>query len=497
MCAPTSTSPTNTKVSKSSSTTTSSSHSKVSIFILVLTTLFMSSRMMDWIRVKNEDGQQCGINSQNDASFFGSNVTKIANGAVKSSASSSVSWTYIVSQLFSYGFQSREEGEQENSKAEELEKWVTSFGFTNRAKEYTNCGDNKDERSSIIDYPLHLSTEEHHTISLPHHPSNTQPQQQRHYGKFASIRSTLDYTYHGNYTQSRQILQDSIIESFLNTATIIDSSSPNSNHTCTTPSSNPWIVFTAGAMGAGKSYTIKHLHSTNRFPLNSFVTVDPDDIRRHLPEFHLYAKHTPQYAGERTRKEAGYISEILTLVALQNGMNVLVDGSLRDYKWYTEYFGSLRREYEEIQIGILHIIAPRDAVFERAEIRSKMTGRIVPRATLEEALEQVPKSIQILGPLSDFFAELNNSPDNDDIELMTEGLSWDEFRRQWDQTCLLEKDEERIEKEEEIGETKDESQRTSRQRKGVARENNEDAKENVSSTSTMASIHDYKIRSRL
>jgi len=31
-----------------------------------------------------------------------------------------------------------------------------------------------------------------------------------------------------------------------------------------------------------------------------------------------------------TRKEAGYIVEILTLAALQAGENVLVDGSLRE-----------------------------------------------------------------------------------------------------------------------------------------------------------------------
>ena len=46
---------------------------------------------------------------------------------------------------------------------------------------------------------------------------------------------------------------------------------------CTTPT-EPWLVFTAGAMGAGKGYTIKTLVQEEKFPLIAFVSVDPDDV---------------------------------------------------------------------------------------------------------------------------------------------------------------------------------------------------------------------------
>jgi hypothetical protein len=64
--------------------------------------------------------------------------------------------------------------------------------------------------------------------------------------KFASIRETLDYKYHSVYSTSRQLLQDSIIDSML-----------LSWENCTSPSGGlhlqqPWIIFTAGVMGAGK-----------------------------------------------------------------------------------------------------------------------------------------------------------------------------------------------------------------------------------------------------
>ena len=60
---------------------------------------------------------------------------------------------------------------------------------------------------------------------------------------------------------------------------------------------------------------------------------------------------------------------------------------------------------------------------------------MVPRATLEMALEQVPRSVKILGPLVDYFCELNNAPGAPDIEMVTEGETWLSFESQWAQTC--------------------------------------------------------------
>jgi hypothetical protein len=52
-----------------------------------------------------------------------------------------------------------------------------------------------------------------------------------------------------------------------------------------------------------------------------------------------------------------------------------------------------------------------------------------------EALEQVPKSVKILAPLVDYYCELNNAPNTPDIELVTEGETWESFTKQWIQTC--------------------------------------------------------------
>jgi len=281
-----------------------------------------------------------------------------------------------------------------------------------------NDREDKSETSSGRKFSILVSTEE-----------NNRSYDMRFYGPFAHIRKTLDYNYHKNYRMERQWLQDAIIEEFLETVHLTDVN----GDVCTTPT-EPWIVFTAGAMGAGKSHTINWLVEKGLFPLLAFVNVDPDEIRRRLPEFNLYAEVIPEKAGELTRKEAGYVAEILTFAALQAGKNVLVDGSLRDSVWYTQYFAQLRREYPNNKIAILHIVAPREAVFQRAADRAKLTGRVVPRHTLELALEQVPRSVKILAPLADYFCELNNAPGKD-IEIVTEGEDWDDFQVQWLQTC--------------------------------------------------------------
>jgi predicted kinase len=267
-------------------------------------------------------------------------------------------------------------------------------------------------------YNWSQSTAENYKSDAGHH----------HYGKYASIRKTLDYAYHSNYTTERQLTQDTIVDSLLNNTWIKESN----GKVCST-SNEPWIVFTAGCMGAGKSWTIRHIAENGDFPLQAFVTVDPDEARRHLPEFERYTQLEPERAGEWTRKEAGFLSEILTLAALDKGHNVLVDGSLRDSSWYQSYFRRLRRDYAPVKIGILHITAPPGVIYARAASRALETGRVVPRATLEESMHQVPLSVEQLAPVTDFYAQLHNSEES--LKIETPGVSWKSFREAWVQSC--------------------------------------------------------------
>lgn len=62
------------------------------------------------------------------------------------------------------------------------------------------------------------------------------------------------------------------------------------------------------------------------------------------------------------------MSEILTLAGLQEGKNVLVDGSLREASWYEIFFDKLRAKYPHVRLAIIHVSAPKELVLKRASV---------------------------------------------------------------------------------------------------------------------------------
>lgn len=212
---------------------------------------------------------------------------------------------------------------------------------------------------------MRLTSTQESFVHFWFHDKNHHKPAHKLYGIYKHIRSRLDYNFHNAYSIERIMLQDHIIDSMLSD---YDALLAQSTRNCS-QISKPWLIFTAGAMGAGKSHTIKVLHRKGRFPLQSFLTVDPDQIRHRLPEFQSYVENTPQLAGELTRKEAGLIAEVLTEAALEQGHNVLVDGSLRESDWYMTYIKSLKQAHPSLLLAILHVTAPREAVFQNALVR--------------------------------------------------------------------------------------------------------------------------------
>jgi len=220
-------------------------------------------------------------------------------------------------------------------------------------------------------------------------------------GSNKDIRPLLDYTYHKKYSEDRVAFQDRLIE-----------------ESCATGKHQedlllPWVVFTAGAMGAGKGYVMKWLEKNDALPLEKFITVDPDAIRQSLPEWDGYVSKDPLTAAVKTQKEAGCIAEIMGYKVLCERWNVIFDGSLRDVAWYKVYFEKLRQSFPGIRLMILHIQADRQEVLDRAEKRGKETGRMVPRELLESSMDAVPKSVRQLAPHVDVAIRVINSNGKD------------------------------------------------------------------------------------
>eukprot|EP00930_Biecheleria_cincta_P005236 TRINITY_DN106156_c0_g1_i1.p1 TRINITY_DN106156_c0_g1~~TRINITY_DN106156_c0_g1_i1.p1 ORF type:complete len:431 (+),score=85.26 TRINITY_DN106156_c0_g1_i1:83-1375(+) len=225
---------------------------------------------------------------------------------------------------------------------------------------------------------------------------------ERHFeGPNQDIRPLIDYTYHRKYSNERMQFQDRLIAD-LSHGTLIQRDLLL-----------PWVVFTAGAMGAGKGYIVQLLNDKGCFPLDQFTTIDPDQIRQALPEWNGYVKHDPLEAAKKTHKEAGQIAEILGYKALRERWNVIFDGSLRDVKWYKMYFERLRRCFPGIRLMILHIQAEIDEVLRRAESRGEETGRMVPQEVLLQSVAAVPISVAELAPHVDVAIRIINSADKE------------------------------------------------------------------------------------
>ncbi len=170
------------------------------------------------------------------------------------------------------------------------------------------------------------------------------------YGLYAVVRKTRDFEYHGNYEYKRQLFQDKLISDVVKAAV----SKPV-----------PWIIFTAGAMGAGKSHVMQWLNDEDHFPLPDIVQIDPDVFKMSLPEWDRFLEHAPYKAGRNTRLESGYMVEMAQEVAMQMSKNVWVDGSFRDAVWYQHVFQEIRENHPKYLIAVLYVYASTETCLKR------------------------------------------------------------------------------------------------------------------------------------
>ena len=212
-------------------------------------------------------------------------------------------------------------------------------------------------------------------------------------GPHADIRQRLDFSYHNNYSLSRQGVQDVLVGNVVSSAS---------------PKEHPWLVFTAGAMGAGKSHTIRWMSEHGYFPLPDIVQIDPDRFKEQFPEWEGYLRYNPLKAGSMVHKESGYLVEIAQEASLRQKKNVWVDGSMRDGAWYSQQLQEIKRQHPEYRIAILHVYADLETILQRAEERARSTGRRVPREDIIDSYNKVPEVVEHLAAYTDFIAHIKN-----------------------------------------------------------------------------------------
>ena len=245
--------------------------------------------------------------------------------------------------------------------------------------------------------------------------------------EYLQSRARLDYGWHVKYSLERQAVQDSIVASILSA---VGKSPP--------PPVQPWVVFTAGCMGAvrrrrrrcrsaaaalpprasrpraraltaaalplrasrprsppprtaspqGKTHVMKLLDRRDVLPLRDFVCIDLDRIREALPEHPQYVAADPERAGLLTQAEAGTIGEVATEEAFRRGRHVWIDSTLRDGGWWSREIARIRATYPRYKLAILLVEASWPRVLHRSRRRSEATGRGIPEPILRSVFEQ-------------------------------------------------------------------------------------------------------------
>ena len=132
-----------------------------------------------------------------------------------------------------------------------------------------------------------------------------------------------------------------------------------------------------------------------------------------------YLAENPLTAATNVHRESTQMADVLFEHALLSNHDVLVDGSLRDVQWYQTLFQRILTEFPNYRISILYVSATKDVILNRAQSRAEKTGRAVPNDLLQASMEQVPKSVSTLAPLTHVTCEISNN-DGEPIELISQ-----------------------------------------------------------------------------
>lgn len=211
--------------------------------------------------------------------------------------------------------------------------------------------------------------------------------------KLSAARALTDVGYHGIYTEERQRFQDAMVSSVVGEG-------PGRRE--------PLLVFTAGAMGVGKSFVIRWMKEQGVLPSDEFVVIDPDCIAQRLPEYRGYFARAPSTAALQTRLEAGLITELSLVTALQLRQNLIVDSSLRHGGWYARLLERLRLVMPEVRIMLMYVHAPEETIHQRAEERGR-GGRMVSNDEVRDSLYKMPDAVGKLLPHVDMFVQVANN----------------------------------------------------------------------------------------
>jgi hypothetical protein len=221
--------------------------------------------------------------------------------------------------------------------------------------------------------------------------------------KYEHIIPFLDKTYHTTDYESRNNLHTQIIDSFFENKKSTD---------------KPKLIFTAGCYGSGKTYVLNYLQNKSKINFDEYVRIDPDEIRRKIPEYEQYVKDDVYTAGALTQKEAVYITDLLQYYALFNGYNIIIDGSMQDYVWYENHINWIRTKFPNYTLIIIFINSEWETIIKRENERCNNIKRCINKDLLKINYDKVQIAYDKLSKIVHHSFIINNEMHEPNIDFI-------------------------------------------------------------------------------
>ncbi len=165
------------------------------------------------------------------------------------------------------------------------------------------------------------------------------------------------------------------------------------------PQEQPRAIVLGGQPGSGKSVLAAEAISELR-ARGGAILIDADRMREQNPEYKQLSRQDPQNAADLTHKEAATWATRLTVVAIDNKRDLVVDGTLRDPANIRDLTTRLKESGYEVEARIMAVSPETSLVRARLRFEEQVseigTGRFVNKEQHDTAYRGVAATVAVL-----------------------------------------------------------------------------------------------------
>lgn len=155
-----------------------------------------------------------------------------------------------------------------------------------------------------------------------------------------------------------------------------------------------------GGPASGKTTLVHGIMGEERF--DSFVNIDPDAVKKRLPEWGLGLAGHAKDVAKVTHVESRGIAEEVYSRSLDAGLNLIIDGTGRDASKHIKKIRALQARGYHVTVMMADIDV--GMAVKRIEVRAEVTGRYVEESIARETHRKIPSNFASISSAADAFS---------------------------------------------------------------------------------------------